>query len=150
MVPVLLLLMWLLLFQNINHIFAVYKILADLSIGGPPYSRNPYHEQSTHLQVVSPLILPLPQLHTILQRDCCYRTQCPMLSVENGEGSNNPTCGQMHQQEVTHVRHHKRPMGQHVVTELIPIKPPYEKQEKLGSGVPTYLRPSILLFLQSS
>ena len=35
----------------------------------------------------------------------------------NVQGANNPTRGQMHQREVTHVRHHQRSMGQHVVTQ---------------------------------
>ena len=40
-----------------------------------------------------------------------------MFNVQMERGPNNPTRGQMHQREVTHVRHHQRSMGQHVVTQ---------------------------------
>ena len=43
-------------------------------------------------------------------------TMCSMFNVQMERGSNTPTRGQMHHREVTHVRHHQRSMGQHVVT----------------------------------
>jgi len=58
--------------------------------------------------------------------------QCSMFNVQMERGPNNPTRGQMHQREVTHVRHHQRSMGQHVVTQTnnnVSLK----QKSKLGS-----------------
>ena len=67
-----------------------------------------------------------------VRKSFIFDLQCSMFNVQMERGSNYPTRGQMHHREVTHVRHHQRSMGQHVVTQKnnnVSIK----QKSKLGS-----------------
>ena len=101
-------------------------------------------------QATSVFKLKLPIIANHPNKETSPPVQCSMFNVQMERGSNTPTRGQMHHREVTHVRHHQRSMGQHVVTPKKKQQQRFLKAKIIIRILPTNLRQSKLRKLFSN